>query len=250
MALSTLVVDKLEQFGGIDLKKNYRKYFSNALGVSIALHLMAILLYVGWSWYFTTEQRTIPSFTHDPAIFVAPPSTQVNPPNLSPIIPALAQTVMHPKFGIPVPIPDVIDPKLTLPDINRQSSVIVNAKPTLDLDKQSTANLNIQPRKAEPGIDDFIPVSVEPQETQPLEHLIIYPEVARRSGLEGTVIISALIGDDGNILKIVPQKWDYDIFKDAAIAAMMKEKFTPALQGRTPVSVWINRTVHFKLSDK
>ena len=57
MALSNLVVEKLEQYGGIDLKRNYQKYFSNALGVSIALHLLVILLYVGWNWFNDDEKR-------------------------------------------------------------------------------------------------------------------------------------------------------------------------------------------------
>ena len=37
MALSNLVVEKLEQYGGIDLKRNAQRYFSNAMAISIAL---------------------------------------------------------------------------------------------------------------------------------------------------------------------------------------------------------------------
>jgi protein TonB len=101
--------------------------------------------------------------------------------------------------------------------------------------------------EADPSPDEFIDVSDEPHEIQPLEKLIQYPEVARRSGLEGKVTVQALIGKDGSVEKVDVLKSDYDIFKDAAIQAVKNAKFTPARQNGTPLKVWITRTINFKL---
>ncbi|HEX5317034.1 MAG TPA: energy transducer TonB [Candidatus Kapabacteria bacterium] len=98
-----------------------------------------------------------------------------------------------------------------------------------------------------PDPNQFVDVSVEPRETIPLERLLIYPESARRSGLEGAVTLDAVIGVDGRVEKVNVLKSDYDVFKDAAIDAMMRERFTPALQNGTPIKIWITRTIHFRL---
>ncbi len=98
-------------------------------------------------------------------------------------------------------------------------------------------------------MDDFVDVSEEPTPVEPLEKLIQYPEVARRSGLEGNVTVSALIGKDGRVDSVVVLKSDYDLFKEAAITAMKKAKFTPARQNGTPLKVWTTTTLHFKLKN-
>ncbi len=99
----------------------------------------------------------------------------------------------------------------------------------------------------DPSPNDYIDVSQEPSEREPLETLIQYPEVARRSGLEGKVVVQALIGKDGNVEKVEVLKSDYDIFKDAAIDAMTHAHFTPAMQNGTPIKVWITRSINFRL---
>src|SRR5438046_2108552 len=118
MALSNLVVEKLEQYGGIDLKKNYQKYFSNALGISIGIHLLLILLYVGWSWFSDDEKRVPHIRIHSIAELAPPPSTQDKPEEAQPVTPPPPSDVVKPNLGVPVPVPDAIAPQLTLPNMN------------------------------------------------------------------------------------------------------------------------------------
>jgi|GEM_PF-3210417 len=99
-----------------------------------------------------------------------------------------------------------------------------------------------------PSESEYINVSEEPHETIPLERLIVYPQSARKSGLEGTVTLDALIGKDGSVEKVNVLKSEYDVFKDAARDAIMREKFTPARQNGVPLKVWITRTVRFRLN--
>jgi protein TonB len=250
MALSNLVVDKLEQYGGIDLKKNYNKYFSNALGISIAMHLLVILLFIGYTWFMNDDKRVPHLRIHSIAELAPPPSTQDKPDEAQPVTPPPPSDVVKPNLGVPVPVPDAIAPQLTLPNMNEppppaasNGPVSSNAPVSLDIPAQPAT-------EADPTPDEFIDVSEEPHEVQPLEKLIVYPEIARRSGLEGKVQLQALIGKDGHVEKVEILKSDYDIFRDAAIAAMKSAKFTPARQNGTPLKLWITRTINFKLNSK
>jgi len=249
MALSNLVVEKLEHYGGIDLKRNYQKYFSNALGISIALHLLVLLLYIGWTWFNDDDKRVPHIRIHSIAELAPPPSTQDKPEEAQPVTPPPPSDVVKPSLGVPVPVPDAVAPQLTLPNMNEpQPQQVASNAPA----SNGPVELHIdQPvEEAEPSKDEFIDVSEEPEPIQPIEKLIVYPEVAKRSGLEGKVVVQALIGKDGRVEKVEVIKSDYDMFKQAAIDAMKNAKFTPARQNGTPLRIWITRTISFKLTGK
>jgi len=71
-----------------------------------------------------------------------------------------------------------------------------------------------------------------------------YPEAARRAGIEGTVLVQALVGTDGRVkdTKVVKSVPGLD---DAAIAAVKKWVFKPALGHGEPVAVWVAVPVKF-----
>ncbi len=98
-----------------------------------------------------------------------------------------------------------------------------------------------------PTPNTFVDVSDEPHELEPLENLIVYPEAARRSGLEGKVTVDLLIASDGHVDSVIVQQSDYDIFEDAAIDAIQRAHFIPAKNNGIPVKVWVTRTINFKL---
>ena len=249
MALSNLVVEKLEKYGGIDLKKNYQKYFSNALGISIALHLLVVLLYIGYSW-FTDDEKRVPHIRiHSIAELAPPPSTEDKPEEAQPVTPPPPSDVVKPSLGVPVPVPDAVAPQLTLPNMNEpQPQQVVSNAPSTNAPVELHIDQPVQ--ESEPSQDEFVDVSEEPEPITPIEKLIVYPEVAKRSGLEGKVVVMALIAKDGHVEKVDVKQSDYDMFKQAAVDAMMKAKFTPARQNGTPLRIWITRTINFKLTNK
>jgi periplasmic protein TonB len=245
MALSNLISEQLEQYGGVDLKKNQNRYFSNALGISIALHLLLVMLYIGWSW-FTSEEKKYPTVRIHGITELAPPPS-IDNQDVQPVTPPPPSNVVKPNLGVPVPVPDAIAPQLTLPDMNQPAppSAVVSNGPVTQAPNLNIPTAPVEEKDPDPG--DFIDLSDEPHEIQPLEKLIVYPEVARRSGLEGKVTVQALINKDGSVDKVEVLKSEYDLFKDAAIEAMKKAKFTPARQNGTALKVWITRTINFKL---
>lgn len=74
-----------------------------------------------------------------------------------------------------------------------------------------------------------------------------YTEIARRAGVQGTVIIEAIIDEKGNvtgqrILKGLPMGLD-----KAAIDAIQQWRFKPAYRGSEPVKVYYTLTVNFTI---
>jgi TonB family protein len=100
-----------------------------------------------------------------------------------------------------------------------------------------------------PSADDFVSVDKEPEPLVPIGQLVVYPEVARHSGLEGVVLLRVLIGTDGSVDSVIVERSDYDIFKKAALDAIKRAKFTPAMQNGKPLKVWTDEKLNFKLRD-
>ena len=73
-----------------------------------------------------------------------------------------------------------------------------------------------------------------------------YPTWAREKGVEGTVMVQALVGKDGRVkdtmvVKSIPMLDDY------AIAAVKQWRFKPARTKGEPVAVWVGVPVKFSL---
>jgi periplasmic protein TonB len=74
----------------------------------------------------------------------------------------------------------------------------------------------------------------------------VYPEAAKAAGVQGIVIIEAIIGIDGSVneakvLRPIPE------LDKAAIDAVMQWKYTPTLLNGDPVEVIMTVTVTFSL---
>ena len=78
---------------------------------------------------------------------------------------------------------------------------------------------------------------------------IIYPDIAREAGIEGTVIVQCFIDDKGVVQTCVVMKGMPGTGLDeAAMDAIIKTKFKPAVQRDKPVGVWIAIPITFKLN--
>jgi TonB family protein len=74
----------------------------------------------------------------------------------------------------------------------------------------------------------------------------VYPAAAKAAGVQGVVIIEAVIGADGKVAdaKVLRSVPDLD---GAAVAAVKQWEFTPTLLNGKPVPVVMTVTVNFKL---
>jgi protein TonB len=255
MALHDLTLQSVEHYGGIDLKNNYKKYFSSSLGISIALHCIVIFFYVAWNWFSQEDEAKIPRIrVHSLTELQAPPSLNEQQDIPLNAAPPPSADVVKPNFGVPVPVPDAVAPTVDFQDLNKiQPQGVVGGSGTVAGVVGGTGDqpvhLEVKAVEKDPEPDEFISVEQDPTPVQPLQSLVRYPDVAQRSGIEGTVQLRALIGKDGTVEKVMVDKSSgYSYLDDAAKDALMRAKFTPARQNGQPVKVWFEAPIKFKLN--
>ncbi|HZL85246.1 MAG TPA: energy transducer TonB [Candidatus Krumholzibacteria bacterium] len=92
--------------------------------------------------------------------------------------------------------------------------------------------------------ESFIVVEQEPQLVwmQSPE----YPEIARDAGIEGRVLVRALVGEDGSVQKVLLIQSVLGL-DEAALEAGMTAVFRPALQQGRPMAVWVVIPIDFSL---
>jgi protein TonB len=106
------------------------------------------------------------------------------------------------------------------------------------------------PAAAGTGAPPRAPVRVggDIREPRKIKHVPpVYPDAARAAGVQGLVILEAIIDRDGNVrdvsvLRSVPQ------LDQAAIDAVRQWQFTPTLLNTVPVEVIMTVTVNFSLA--
>ncbi len=81
-----------------------------------------------------------------------------------------------------------------------------------------------------------------------IQRNLVYPEMARKAGVEGTVMVQAVIDSKGNVIQTeVIKSLGNNGCDEAAMAAIRKVKWKPAQQRDKPVTVRIAIPVIFRL---
>ena len=74
-----------------------------------------------------------------------------------------------------------------------------------------------------------------------------YPEIARKAGLTGKVFLKFLVDKGGRVSNVTVLRGQ-EIFRQAAVDAILQFKFKPAQQNDKPVSVWMTQPISFRLN--
>jgi TonB family protein len=83
-----------------------------------------------------------------------------------------------------------------------------------------------------------------------IQRRIVYPELARVTGIQGSVLVQALIGTSGKVEKAIIVRSDNKVFDSVAVAAVLATPFKPARKGDgTPVKSWVTIPIAFRLWD-
>ena len=80
-----------------------------------------------------------------------------------------------------------------------------------------------------------------------IQKRIVYPEIAKRAGIEGKVLVLAFVDESGNVTKAEVIKGIGLGCDEAAIDAIVQTKFTPGKQRGKTVKVRVTIPVTFKL---
>jgi len=233
-------------YGRHDLRRVFRRNTLLGLLVSALVHFLVVGAYFMAEWI--SRDESVP-FVRTRVVRLSDlgPPPSINPTQAPPPIGVAAHA--RPSVGLPVPVPDAeVSPEQT---IATQAEMSAFPSPALE-DPGSggqvevTGDIRIEDG-TDPGIDEFVPVEKAPQIIRRI--LPVYPEMAVRAGLEGTVWIKILIDREGVPTRAVVIKSSAELFDQPAIEAAMQFRFTPAVMNRGPVKVWVSIPFRFRLRD-
>lgn len=141
------------------------------------------------------------------------------------------------------PLPEA--PKIQEPVLNNDTKVQPKTeKPNEEI---------IPPKEEKPTTEEpsfFVAVEEPPQPVGGLaaiQNKIVYPIAAKRLGIEGKVLIQAIVDENGNVAKAQVIKGIGSGCDEAALDAVKSSKFTPGKQRGKNVRVQITIPIVFKL---
>jgi periplasmic protein TonB len=224
-------------YGAPELKEAARKYMVRATMVGCALWVLVFTLSLGTSALMRLRPKeTSVVVVPYRELAAPPPLTQNEPP---PQV-AIAQPVAPPTVGVAVPVPDAeAPPEQTIASQEEIASTTGSVS--------SDEGIVVAPPTEEelPKYGDYVYVEELPEAITTIKPE--YPDIARQAGVDGTVLIQALVGKDGKVkdTKVVKSIAMLDA---AATAAVKQWVFKPALSNNKPVAVWVAVPVKFTLN--
>lgn len=146
-----------------------------------------------------------------------------------------------PRPPVPVEVPndEVLD------DIDLDLDV------SLDLDAVA---VDLLPPPAEPAEEEeeiFVIVEKAPEIVGGLNELykyVSYPEIARKAGIEGVVVVQIVVLPDGTPSEPTILRGVHEVLDKEAVQGVMKLTYTPGMQRARAVSVYMSIPVRFELN--
>ncbi len=234
-------------YGAFELKAQYQRNL--LLGMLLTALLVAIVYGAIFFHNYPGREKIIinrepPSGTHIKSV---PPPTVIRKP---PQIEVQPDQAVITKFGPPKPVPDnqMPDRNVVIPTREELRGAI---KPDINLDSlKASGGKIIFPFDSDdyiPRPDEFVPVEIMAEMLY--QAAPDYPHLARKAGLEGKVLIRALVDKNGDVKEALVAKSSNSRagFDEAALAAAYKCRYRPAIQNGRPVAVWVTYWVEFTL---
>ncbi|MCB0732468.1 MAG: energy transducer TonB, partial [Ignavibacteriae bacterium] len=100
-------------------------------------------------------------------------------------------------------------------------------------------------------VEFFVAVEEMPEPIggiQGIQQRIVYPEIAKRAGVQGRVYVKAFVDESGAVKKAEVIKGIGAGCDEAAVDAVLKTKFKPGKQRGKPVRVQVSIPILFKLN--
>lgn len=139
--------------------------------------------------------------------------------------------------------------------INRYFETKLKKKDTMSYDDIIASLPDVPPPPPPPQVREDSPIFI-PHDKNPepiggyaaIQRNLRYPEVARKAGIEGRLMVWAKINEHGEVIQtriltsLGPNGCD-----EAAMQAISSVKWKPAMRGDQPITVWIAVPVDFRL---
>ncbi len=246
---------KKTTYGAIELKEFILKSTMRGFIITITLIVILLIIYMITTTISESARsgpKVAPIVKLKLEDLPPPPSDDMDAPPPPPPE-TIINTGPAARAGTPVPVPDAeIKPDMQeFATIDVMSRASAEGGDGVDLGNWSSNidfDVNVETREEEPDPDEFIPVEKEPDtDFGALQKLVVYPDLARRAGVEGKVLVRVLVGKSGKVTKVRVDYTDNELLNEAAITAVRKAVFTPAIQNKQPVQCWVTVPIVFKL---
>lgn len=210
----------------VDLKRKYKRVFELSLIIALAL------LIIAFKYFPEFEEETIE--LEGPQELVQVEDVEATKQQEAPPPP--------PKPPIPIEAPsDEVLEDIEIAETELDVEAEVSAPPPPPEEEE-------EEEEEEPVF--FVAVEQQPQPVGGLEAIqkrIVYPEIAKRAGVQGRVFVKAFVDENGDVVKVELLKGIGAGCDEAAMKAVQETKFVPGKQRGKPVKVQVSIPVVFRL---
>jgi len=233
------------RYGAAELKAASERHMSLAALLAAALVCLGTLTAVVLQRVMprpAVVRAADPGFTVFDIHFPPPPALA---PPVAPATSPGAPAVQG-RDGIPVPVPDILPGHSELPDFTPGSPLVADPGTTPGPGGRGTPGGSATASQGS-GDPPWLDRDVEPEVlTSPPPG---YPEIAREYRVEGQVVLWVLVGTDGHVAQVRVRQ-GVPMLNEAAVEAVRRWLFRPALANGRPVAVWVAVPMRFALAER
>jgi protein TonB len=188
-----------------------------------------VLLHAGFFWALSNGlSRQLVKILSPPLVVVTPEATPRVPPKPKPIDDP--KDIDHWKIVVPTPTTQI--------DVPGDNAIVAEV-----IEKK----VDIEP-VVESGKSGAGPLVTEPSLDMRRFSEPLYPPAARRSGHEGTVQLSLLVGPNGKVLEVkLDRSSGYTLLDESALREARRWRFVAGTQDGEAVAMWTKIPVTFRL---
>ncbi|MCS7212587.1 MAG: energy transducer TonB [Chloroherpetonaceae bacterium] len=255
-------------YGALKLRKEVHLYLAKGVLIASSIALLMIFSYVSWKFIKShlegdEEEAAQVVVTRTVSIVDLPPPPPIDEKAPPPPPPAAFKPPQSPDVGEIKRVRDEeAPPTRTIATQEKLKEMIEKGVVTGDdttglseargyvasaLGRGEQLVLEHKEKEEDPDPDVFVALEKEPQFVNQVKP--VYPEIARKGGIEGRVVVRVLIDRDGKPKKAqIVKNPGIDVFDEAAIDAVMQSTYSPAIQNGRPVKCWMTIPINFRLT--
>jgi protein TonB len=234
---------KWSPIGAIELKRTYQRNFRNATLLVVASWAFVFLMVVVIKMIAGQEEAPVGSIViRDISQLGPPPSLAAKQQQVK-----VTQEIAAPKFSLPEAVPDeeVTEDYVV---VSQEQLAEMTAPAITEGDGGGNIRVDIPLEEYLPQADEFVAV-----EEMPVGISLptpVYPPMALKAQIEGSVWVKVLVDKTGNVRDavVVKPSGANAGFEEAALDAAKKGKWKPAIQNKQPVAVWASYEIKFQLT--
>ena len=239
----TVTTSRFPRYGYLD-KFHTNQYMAKSLLVSSAVFLGIIGAYVGYQAYqdWRTGKKVVEHGTRRKVKVLQAADLGV-PPSLTQQQSASVKVDVktRPKVAMPKPVPDDQAVEETIASSDEYSVGQLDFSEGLGDGDSLVIDAS---QFGLPGADEYVAFEKAPELVSMDPPL--YPDLAREAGVEGTVLVRVLVGEDGFVKDMFVIQ-SIPMLDESAADAAWTAVFKPALQKDRPVAVWMVIPLEFSL---